>query len=346
MNIELFDFHLPEELIAQSPIEPRDESRLMVLERRSRTWSHHQFKDLPRFLQSGDLIVRNNTRVLPARLMGTRERTEGQWECLFLKLQPGGRWHVLAKTGGKPEPGERVRVGLGLRLELVEKMPDGSWLVKPLVEDSGVSHEELLELHGHIPLPHYIRSGTDSLEDRTWYQTVFANQSGSVAAPTAGLHFTNRLIDELVAGGVGFADVTLHVGIGTFQPIRVEQIEEHVLHAEMAELSKVTADRILKAKAGGGRVIGLGTTSSRTLEWAAARSGAIEPFRGETSLYIRPGFEFQVLDGMITNFHLPKSSLIVLISAFAGHEFVMSAYREAVRQGYRFYSYGDAMLII
>lgn len=349
MNIDLFDFHLPPENIAQKPVEPRDQSRLMVLDRKTETWSHHRFAELPNFLQARDLIVRNNTRVLPARLLGSRDRTGGQWECLFLNLEPNGLWHVLAQTRGKPELGETVTVGHGLKLQLAEKLGGGAWRLKPLADAAGeigiANHETLLQAHGHIPLPHYIRAGEDSPEDRTWYQTVFAQSAGSVAAPTAGLHFTPRLIGQLEAKGVSFADVTLHVGIGTFQPIRAERIEEHRLHAETAELSAETAAGIELAKVQGGRVLAVGTTSTRTLE-TAARGGRIEAFSGDTSLYITPGFKFNVVDMLLTNFHLPKSSLIVLVSAFAGHEFVMAAYEEAVRRGYRFYSYGDAMLIL
>lgn len=351
MNIDEFDFHLPPENIAQKPVEPRDHSRLMVLDRKTETWSHHRFDELPNFLRANDLILRNNTRVLPARLLGNRDRTGGQWECLFLNAGPGGLWHVLAQTRGKPEVGETVTVGNGLKLQLVEKLGGGAWRVRPLAdadelsENTVANHEALLQAHGHIPLPHYIRAGEDSPEDRTWYQTVFARSAGSVAAPTAGLHFTPRLIGEIEAKGVMFADVTLHVGIGTFQPIRTERIEEHRLHAETADLSAETATAIELAKRRGGRVLAVGTTSTRTLE-TAGRSGRVEPFHGTTNLYITPGFKFHVTDLMLTNFHLPKSSLIVLVSAFAGHEFVMAAYEEAVRRGYRFYSYGDAMLIV
>lgn len=345
MNIELFDFHLPPELIAQQPVEPRDASRLMVLDRRTQTIQHHIFRELPGFVRAGDLIVRNNTRVLPARLWGTRDLTAGHWECLFLNPGPNGLWHVLTQTRGKPAPGETVTVGQGLKLRLVEKLERGEWLVQPAGTDHGRPHEELLQEHGHIPLPHYIRAGEDKPEDRTWYQTVFARTAGSVAAPTAGLHFTPGLIETLTNNGVAFADVTLHVGIGTFQPIRVERIEEHTLHAERAEVSAETALAVQHAKAAGGRVLAVGTTSTRTLE-TAARSGQVLPFSGDTGLYITPGFQFHAVDMLLTNFHLPKSSLIVLVSSFAGREFVMAAYEEAVRLGYRFYSYGDAMLIL
>ena len=226
MNIDLFDFNLPPELIAQQPVQPRDTSRLMVLDRRTQTITHHHFQDLPRFLRPGDLIVRNNTRVLPARLWGTRDQTGGHWECLFLNPGHNGCWHVLTQTRGKPAAGETVTVGDGLKLKLVQKMDRGEWLVEPVGADQGREFEEILKQHGHIPLPHYIRAGEDQPEDRTWYQTVFARTAGSVAAPTAGLHFTPRLIEELTEHGVAFADVTLHVGIGTFQPIRVQEIEQ------------------------------------------------------------------------------------------------------------------------
>ena len=345
MNIDLFDFELPESLIAQHPVEPRDHCRLMVLDRAARSITHRHFHEMPQLLRSQDLLVRNDTRVIPARVVGLRDSTGGRWEALFLEELPEGAWHVLAHSGGKPKPGEAVTVGQGLKLRLIEKLEDGSWRIAPEPPDFGKPARELLEKHGHIPLPPYIRDGRDTPEDRQWYQTVFARDAGSVAAPTAGLHFTEDLIDKLVASDVGFADVTLHVGIGTFRPIKVENIEDHVLHAEWASLSEKTAQAVRSARESGGRIIAVGTTSARTLE-TASRSGTIEPFEGPTGLYIRPGFEFQAIDGLITNFHLPKSSLIVLVAALAGREFVMEAYHEAVRLGYRFYSYGDAMLII
>lgn len=317
----------------------------MVLDRRSRTISHRRFFELPELLGPGDLLVRNDTRVIPARVTGSRDTTGGRWEALFLEETRPGFWHVLAHCGGKPQPGETVTVGSGLKLKLVEKHADGSWTVAPEPPAAGIPARELLDQHGHIPLPPYIRDGQDTPEDRAWYQTVFAREAGSVAAPTAGLHFTEDNIAKLIAGGVRFADVTLHVGIGTFRPIKVDQIEDHVLHAEWACLPESTAQAVRTTRENGGKVIAIGTTSARTLE-TAARSGSIEPFQGPTGLYIRPGFDFHVLDGLITNFHLPKSSLIVLVAALAGREFVMEAYREAVRTGYRFYSYGDAMLIL
>lgn len=345
MDIELFDFHLPEELIAQSPVEPRDACRLMVLDRATRTWQHRHFYDLPEFLRPGDLLVKNNTRVLPARLVGTRDKTGGRWECLFLAFAGPGCWHVMTQTRGRPDAGETVTVGQGLRLRLDQKLEAGQWLVRPVDFPAGLTETDLLEAHGHIPLPHYIRQGHDSPEDRQWYQTVFAAEAGSVAAPTAGLHFTPGLLQKLAGQGVATADVTLHVGIGTFQPIRVQNVLEHALHGEMAEVSAESAEAINQAKSAGGRVVAVGTTSTRTLE-TAGRSGRAVAFSGSTALYITPGFEFHVVDALITNFHLPKSSLMVLVSALAGREFVMEAYHEAIRQGYRFYSYGDAMLIL
>lgn len=345
MNIDLFDFELPETLIAQQPVEPRDHCRLMVLDRSARTITHRWFHELPQILRGNDLLVRNDTRVIPARVVGVRDSTGGKWEALFLEELPNGDWHVLAHCGGKPRPGEKVTIGQGAKLQLIDKLEDGSWRIAPEPPDSGKSARDILEVHGHIPLPPYIRDGRDTPDDRQWYQTVFAREAGSVAAPTAGLHFTEDLITRLVATGVSFADVTLHVGIGTFRPIKVTNIEDHVLHSEWASLSDKTAEAVRTARKSGGRVVAVGTTSARTLE-TAARSGKIEPFEGPTGLYVRPGFEFHATDGLITNFHLPKSSLIVLVAALAGREFVMEAYREAVRLGYRFYSYGDAMLIV
>lgn len=345
LDIDLFDFDLPDECIAQSPVEPRDACRLMVLDRIAGTMAHRHFHDLPEYLRAGDILVKNNTRVLPARLVGSRDKTGGRWECLFLSFAGPGLWQVITQTRGRPEPGETVTVGQGLRLRLEKRLEAGQWIVSPVDKPPGQTETDLLETHGHIPLPHYIRHGQDSPADRQWYQTVFARNAGSVAAPTAGLHFTPELLQRLAAQGVASADVTLHVGIGTFQPIRVQNVLEHSLHGEMAEVSTVTAEQVNNAKTAGGRVVAVGTTSTRTLE-TAARSGRVQPFAGETALYITPGFQFQAVDALITNFHLPKSSLMVLVSALAGREFVLEAYREAIRLGYRFYSYGDAMLIL
>lgn len=352
METSAFDFDLPESLIAQHPVEPRDQSRLMVLRRGSGAIAHHVFADLPMLLSPGDLLVRNNTRVVPARLLGRRAATGGKWEGLFLRVLPETNcWEVLATTRGKPVAGETVLVSRDagdldpLRLTLVAKREAGYWVVRP---ESTESPEALLERFGHMPLPPYIRQGREGPGDRSRYQTVFANVPGSAAAPTAGLHFTEEVFAGLTARGVDRCDVTLHVGPGTFRPIEAERIEDHVLHSEWAELPPETAAKWNAARARGGRIVAVGTTSARTLETAAraADGNGFRPFQGQTALYLRPGHEFRAVDALITNFHLPRSSLIVLVSAFAGVEPTRAAYAEAVRERYRFYSYGDAMLIL
>jgi S-adenosylmethionine:tRNA ribosyltransferase-isomerase len=342
VQTDAFDFDLSDDLIAQHPVEPRDASRLMVLRRSSGTWEHRIFRDLPDLLAPGDVLVRNNTKVVPARLVGRREATSGAWEGLFLRTLPGGLWEVLGKTRGRPTPGEFVDVGQGLRLELVSKDDSGRWTVRPQAEGDAAS---LLDRHGVVPLPPYIRKGVEGPGDRTRYQTVFARVDGSVAAPTAGLHFTDDVFRRLDERGIDRVDVTLHVGLGTFRPIEAERIDDHTLHAEWASLDAIAAERLNRTKERGGRVIAVGTTSARTLE-TAARSGRIEPFSGETALYIRPGHAFRAVDALLTNFHLPRSSLLVLVAALAGYDLMRSAYAEAIRERYRFYSYGDAMLIL
>jgi S-adenosylmethionine:tRNA ribosyltransferase-isomerase len=342
VQTDIFDFHLPDDLIAQHPVEPRDASRLMVVRRGAQRWEHLAFRDLPDLLSAGDILVRNNTKVVPARLVGQREKTGGAWEGLFLRALPGDEWEVLGKTRGRPDVGERVVVGQGLRLELLSKDESGRWRVRP---ESDEPAGALLNRHGVVPLPPYIRKGVEGPDDRARYQTVFASVDGSVAAPTAGLHFTDEVFRRLAERGVGRVDVTLHVGLGTFRPIEVDRIDDHTLHAEWATLDARTADRLTQARAYGGRVVAVGTTSARTLE-TAARGGSIEAFEGETSLYLRPGHAFHAVDALVTNFHLPKSSLLVLVSALAGTDLIRAAYAEAIREGYRFYSYGDAMLIL
>lgn len=342
LETSAFDFDLPAELIAQHAVEPRDRARLMVLRRESRTIEHRIFADLPELLNPGDVLVRNNTRVVPARLVGQRETTGGRWEGLFLKALPSGDWEILAKTRGRPAVGEKVVVGQGLTLILEERQGEGRWRVRPQGNEPA---ELLLERHGTVPLPPYIRKGVEGPGDRERYQTVYARHAGSAAAPTAGLHFTPELFERLRNKGIGTEELTLHVGIGTFRPIEVDRIEEHVLHAETAELTPETALALNRVRASGGRVVAVGTTSARTLE-TAALSGTIEPFLGETALYLKPGHVFRGLDALITNFHLPRSSLLVLVAALAGQEFALDAYKVAVQEGYRFYSYGDAMLII
>jgi S-adenosylmethionine:tRNA ribosyltransferase-isomerase len=314
----------------------------MVLRRAAGTWEHRTFRELSGLLAPGDVLVRNNTKVLPARLVGRREATGGAWEGLFLRTLPDGAWEILARTRGRPAPGERVVVGQGLVLDLMSQDESGRWTVRP---DSDETAVELLGLHGIVPLPPYIRKGVEGPGDRSRYQTIFAEVEGSVAAPTAGLHFTDDLFRRLDARGVGRVDVTLHVGLGTFRPIEAERIDDHTLHGEWACLDAPTADRLTRARAAGGRIVAVGTTSARTLE-TAARNGPIERFEGETSLYIRPGYAFRAVDALLTNLHLPRSSLLVLVSALAGYELVRAAYSEAIRERYRFYSYGDAMLIL
>jgi S-adenosylmethionine:tRNA ribosyltransferase-isomerase len=314
----------------------------MVLDRERETWHHKVFADLPDLLRTGDVLVRNNTKVLPARLLGHRESTGGKWEGLYLTTQPNGAWEVLATTRGRPVEGETILLQTGLRLQLEHKEKAGRWIVRPQSAEGAVT---LLEKHGSVPLPPYIRKGQEGPGDREHYQTLFASIPGAVAAPTAGLHFTTSLLDRLAARQIPSVDVTLHVGIGTFRPIEASSIEEHVLHAEWAELTPHAAEFLNQARAASRRIVAVGTTSARTLE-TSAQGGSFSPFSGETALYLRPGHIFRGVDALITNFHLPRSSLLVLVSAFASVEFVRAAYAEAVRQRYRFYSYGDAMLIL
>ncbi len=345
-----FDFDLPDELIAQQPAEPREQSRLMVLDRASGRTAHHRFTELPALLDGRDILARNNTRVIPARLIGRREATGGTWEGLFLRDLGDETWEILATTRGKPSPGERVVVGRGLRLVLESRGEAGRWIVRPLPEegsDCTAGALGLLERHGRTPLPPYIRKGRDVAGDRTWYQTIFALRPGSVAAPTAGLHFSEAIFQELATRGIGWVDLTLHVGIGTFRPIEAEEIGNHVMHSEWAELSAGAAEELSARRARGGRIVAVGTTAARTLETAAAEGkGTLAPFTGNTSLFIRPGHVFRGLDALVTNFHLPRSSLLVLVSALVGVELIREAYREAIRRRYRFFSYGDAMLIL
>ncbi len=338
-----FDFALPAELIAQHPVEPRDQSRLMVVDRRAGRWHHRRFADLPECLQPGDMLVRNVTRVVPARLIGERARTGGKWEGLFLRALPDAAWEILATTRGRPQVGERIVIGDGLTLILDSKGEGGRWIVRP---ETGEPAMVVLERYGQVPLPPYIRKGREAPGDRARYQTVFAQTPGAVAAPTAGLHFTAATFDALADRGVETVDLTLHVGIGTFRPIETERIEDHQLHAEWGELSAASAARLNARRAAGGRIVAVGTTSVRMLETAAAHDGPIMPFAGETALYLRPGHVFRGVDALITNFHLPRSSLLVLVSAFAGVELIRDVYAEAIRERYRFYSYGDAMLIV
>jgi S-adenosylmethionine:tRNA ribosyltransferase-isomerase len=342
-----FNFELPESLIAQSPPE-RGTSRLLVLNRRAGTWTHRHIADLPALLSAGDVLVVNDSRVVPARLLGRRDPSGGQVECLLLRHLDGDEWDVLLHPGQKMKPGTRARFGEGaieLRLEVLAQRTFGRRTVR-LEREGGGSVDEAIDALGHMPLPPYIKR-PDSAADRERYQTVYARARGSVAAPTAGLHLTPDLLAALAARGVEHAAITLHVGYGTFSPIRVDEVEAHRIDPEVFEVPPESATTISRAQAEHRRVIAVGTTTTRTLESVAkAHGGIVHAAHGETGLYIYPGFEFSVLGGMLTNFHLPQSSLLVLVCAFAGRELVLEAYRDAVKEGYRFYSYGDAMLVL
>jgi S-adenosylmethionine:tRNA ribosyltransferase-isomerase len=343
METDYLHYELPPQLIAQEPCEPRDRARLLVVRRSPATIAHHIFRDLPDLLTPGDLLVLNDTRVLPARLLGRRQRTGGKWEGLYLRRLPDGLWELLCQTRGHLTAGETIDVEPGpLRLSLVEKTTQGHWLVQP-------SHPgappEILAAYGHMPLPPYIRKGRAVAADLEDYQTVFAREAGAVAAPTAGLHFTAELLDRLQQRGIERTFVTLHVGLGTFQPIQAENVSEHRMHQEWGELPAAAAEDIARCRRQGGRVVAVGTTSVRLLETVAA-SGGIRPWSSETGLYIFPPYEFRVVDALITNFHLPRTSLLLLVAAFAGVDLIRQAYKTAVEEAYRFFSYGDAMLIL
>jgi S-adenosylmethionine:tRNA ribosyltransferase-isomerase len=343
MRTDLFDYHLPPELIAQEPCPERDRSRVLVARRSGGTLSHHCFQDLTEILAPGDLLVLNDTRVVPARLLGRREGTGGKWEGLFLRQTGDGCWELLCQTRGRLTPGETVQVEPGpLTLILEAKTPGGHWLARPRQPGEAI---DLLRRHGHVPLPPYIRKGRAAEADRERYQTVFARRAGAVAAPTAGLHFTPDLLDRLERRGIARTFVTLHVGLGTFQPVQVEDLTQHRMHREWGEMSEAAARAIRDCRARGGRVVAVGTTSVRVLETVAA-SGEIRPWSGETELFIYPPYTFRAVDALITNFHLPRSSLLLLVSAFAGIDLIKEAYKTAVEERYRFYSYGDAMLIV
>ena len=333
-----FDYTLPDRLIAQEPAARRDESRLLVVRRSTGALEHRVFRDLPDLLAAGDLVVLNDTKVLPARLLGRRAKTGGKWEGLFLHRTADGLWEMLAQTRGYAEVGEVIAVEGGLRLTLRGRTPDRHWLMEP---DRAGTPPELLARFGQIPLPPYIRKGQAGDADAERYQTVFAEKAGSVAAPTAGLHFTADLLDRLAAKGVSTAKVTLHVGLGTFAPVKEADPTKHAIHREWCEVTQATVDAIAATKAQGGRVVAVGTTTTRTLETAG-----MKPFCGETGLFILPPFAFRVVDALVTNFHLPRTTLLLLVGAFAGSDLLRHAYEEAIRRDYRFYSYGDAMLVL
>lgn len=337
-----FWYDLPKERIAQEPVSPRDAARLMVLDRQTTEIRHHIFHDLPELLQPGDLLVVNNSKVLPARIIGIKQPTGAVCELLLLRQTKGDQWECLAKPGKRMQPGTQVCFGDGSLTATVDATePDGNKLVT-FYYDTETLYEKL-DAFGKMPLPPYI---TRQLEDQSQYQTVYAKELGSAAAPTAGLHFTPELMDTLRARGIGIAEVTLHVGLGTFRPVKEDEITDHKMHSEWYSIPQETAEKINAAHAAGHRVIAVGTTSCRTLEAAAARYGEIRACSGDTDIFLYPGVSFRCIDGLITNFHLPESTLIMLVSAFYGYEKTMAAYRTAVEQNYRFFSFGDAMLIL
>ena len=340
MKTSDFYYDLPKDLIAQTPVEPRDSSRLLVLGRESGSIQHKHFYDIIDFLVPGDLLVVNDSRVLPARIYGIKNETGAKVEFLLLKQISGNRWETLCRPGKRAKQGSKFTFGNGLLSATVAKVKsDGNRVVD---FDSDENFFAALDKIGQMPLPPYI---TEELKDKERYQTVYSNELGSAAAPTAGLHFTKELLQKIADKGVNIAYVTLHVGLGTFRPVKVDDVTKHKMHSEHYEIPKKTADLINKTKKNGGRIIAVGTTSCRTLESVASLYGEIKPCDGFTDIFIYPGYKFKVLDGLITNFHLPESTLIMLVAAFSGYDNIMNAYKVAVEEKYRFFSFGDAMFI-
>ncbi|MFO1062461.1 MAG: tRNA preQ1(34) S-adenosylmethionine ribosyltransferase-isomerase QueA [Pirellulales bacterium] len=348
-RLEAYDYTLPRELIAQQPTEQRIDARMMVIDRAQGTIAHHHVRDIPEFLSAGDALVLNNTKVIPARLVGVRTSSGGRWEGLYLRTADDDVWEMLSNTRGHLTPGEtlslRDREGrIVVALTVIAKLPGGHLAVRPVEKQSAL---EFLEQFGRVPIPPYIRDGQMTDQDKERYQTVYAKQPGSVAAPTAGLHFTPDLLRRIQDRSVNTVPVTLHVGLGTFRPVQVERLDEHVMHSEIGELSAASAEKLTLCRRDGGRIIAVGTTSVRVLETAAkAGDGQLQAWSGSTDIFIRPPYRFQAVDGLLTNFHLPKSTLLMLVSAFVGRSLTLEAYQEAIEQKYRFYSYGDCMLIL
>lgn len=340
MNVKDYDYDLPEELIAQDPLEDRSSSRLMVLDRQTGDVEHRHFTDILEYLHPGDCLVINNTKVIPARLFGVKEDTQAKIEVLLLKRKENDIWETLVKPGKKAKPGTKLVFGDGLlTAEVVDVVEEGNRLIQ--FHYDGI-FEEILDQLGQMPLPPYI---THQLKDKNRYQTVYAKYDGSAAAPTAGLHFTKELLQKVKDMGVDIAEVTLHVGLGTFRPVKVDNVLDHHMHSEFYMVSQEAADKINRAKESGHRVIAVGTTSTRTLEAAADENGRLHETSGWTEIFIYPGYQFKVIDALITNFHLPQSTLVMLVSALAGREHVLHAYETAVKERYRFFSFGDAMFI-
>ena len=340
MKVTDYYFDLPQEQIAQDPLEDRSSSRLLVLDKETGEYFHHVFREITEFLKPGDCLVLNNTKVIPARLFGEKEGTQAKIEILLLKRKENDVWETLVKPGKKAKVGTKIIFGGGLLVgEVIDIVEEGNRLIKFTYE--GI-FEEILDQLGQMPLPPYI---THQLKDKNRYQTVYAKYDGSAAAPTAGLHFTPELLQQVKDMGVDIAEVTLHVGLGTFRPVKVDNILEHHMHSEFYMVTQEAADKINNAKKNGHRVICVGTTSCRTIESAADENGMLKESSGWTEIFIYPGYQFKVLDCLITNFHLPESTLLMLVSALAGREHVLAAYEEAVKEGYRFFSFGDAMFI-
>ena len=340
MKVTDYYFDLPQEQIAQDPLEDRSSSRLLVLDKETGEYSHHIFREITEFLKPGDCLVLNNTKVIPARLFGEKEGTQAKIEILLLKRRENDVWETLVKPGKKAKVGTKIIFGGGLLVgEVIDIVEEGNRLIQFTYE--GI-FEEILDQLGQMPLPPYI---THQLKDKNRYQTVYAKYDGSAAAPTAGLHFTPELLQQVKDMGVDIAEVTLHVGLGTFRPVKVDNILEHHMHSEFYMVTQEAADKINNAKKNGHRVICVGTTSCRTIESAADENGMLRESSGWTEIFIYPGYQFKVLDCLITNFHLPESTLLMLVSALAGREHVLAAYEEAVKEGYRFFSFGDAMFI-
>lgn len=340
MKLSDFNYDLPKELIAQTPIEKRDEARLLVLHRSNKTIEHKVFKDILDYLKPGDCLVRNNTKVIPARLYGVKEVTGANVEILLLNRIEGDIWEVMVRPGKKLMPGARVDFGNGLlKAEVLEKMDGGNRKVR--FEYDGIFNE-ILDQIGLMPLPPYIK---EKLEKKEMYQTVYAKYDGSAAAPTAGLHFTEELLEQIKNKGVEIANVTLHVGIGTFRPVKEENIEDHDMHTEHYYIKAEDAEKINNTRKNGGRIIAVGTTSCRVLESVADDNGMVKEIEDDTNIFIYPGYKFKCVDALITNFHLPESTLVMLVSALAGREFILDSYKKAVEEKYRFFSFGDAMFI-
>lgn len=358
-NGVMFDYEVPRRLVAQEPLRHRTDARLMVVDRRRQEIEHHHVRDLPHLLPEGDRLVLNDTRVIPAQLVGRREQTGGRWHGLFIEATPEGHWRILCKTRGRLKAGESImlldREGRpGVKLWLIERQEEGQWLAHP---DGDEPTTSILDRLGRVPLPPYIRGGNMVDSDVASYQTVYAANPGAIAAPTAGLHFTNELIKSLEDRGVPNSKVTLHVGLGTFRPIDSDSIEEHRMHSEWGEVSPATAAELNATRAAGGRVVAVGTTVTRVLETAAnSQDGAgeapagdrrtIPEWQGTTDLFIRPSYKFRAIDALLTNFHFPRTTLLLLVQTFGGAELINAAYQQAIREEYRFYSYGDAMLIV